>query len=136
MDDMLPKPSFKYATVVIILVIVSLGCLCLPTNIFPTSPSPTLPVPSTLTVAPVLPTDTVTPEVAQPGVETPVSSPANLNETGPWLLVETNKGLWASNADGSGMGQLTDADYWNRNLNSAIQPGGTGWSFSLPPAMT
>jgi hypothetical protein len=132
MDDKVPKPGFKYATVVIILVIVSLGCLCLPTNIFPTSPSPTLPVPSTLTVAPVLPTDTVTPEVAQPGVETPVSSPANLNETGPWLLVETNKGLWASNADGSGMGQLTDADYWNRNLNSAIQPGGDRVVFLSP----
>jgi hypothetical protein len=133
MDIKLPKPGLNYAIVVIILVFVSVGCLCLPTNIFPAGSSPIPPLQSTPEV--VLPTDTVppaTPNNNQPGAETPVSSPANLNETGPWLLVETDKGLWASNADGSGMGQLTDADYWNRNLNAAVQPGGNKVAFLSP----
>jgi hypothetical protein len=135
MNDKPAKHGLRSMTVVIILVIVSLSCLCLPANLFPTSPSPTPSVPSGTTVAPVMPpTDTITAEVTQPGVETPVSSPANLNETGPWLLVETNRGLWASNADGSGMGQLTDADYWNRNLNAAVQPGGNKVVFLSPAA--
>ena len=144
MDGKLPKPGLKYSTIVIILVIVSMGCLCLPANLFPTSLSPTPPVSSTLTVAPVMPTDTVPPvpptDTDQPGVETPVSSPANLDETGPWLLMETNQGLWAANSDGSGLIQLTDVDYtdvhfYDSNLVMAVQPGGNQFVF-LSPATT
>ncbi len=129
MNDKLPTPRLKYATVVIILVIVSLGCLCLPANIFPTIPSPTPLVPFTLTVAPVLPTDTVLPETPTEftltGVETPVSNTAELTATGPWLLMETNQGLWAANSDGSGLTQLADVDYWDSYyLHMAAQPGG------------
>jgi len=134
MDNKPVKHGLNYATFVIILVLVSAGCLCLPANIFPTGSSPIPPLQSTPEVVP--PTDTpppATPNINnQPGAETPVSSPANLNEAGPWLLVETNQGLWASNADGSGMGQLTDADYWNRNLNAAVQPGGNKVVFLAP----
>ncbi len=136
MTGKLPRHNPRFVLFLIIPVIVSLSCLCLPTNIFPSGSSPTPPAPSGITVEPVQPTDTVPPvtptEGTEPGVETPVSIPANLNETGPWLLVETNQGLWASNADGSGMGQLTDTDYWNRNLNAAVQPGGNKVVFLSP----
>ena len=139
MDDKLPKPGFKFATVVILLVILSLSCLCLPSNLFPTSTPPTPPTPFIPTVAPDKPTNTIPPEsptdTTQFDVETPVSSPENLNESGPWLLVETSQGLYASNADGSGLTQLTDVDYTDINfLNplKAVQPGGNQLYFLSP----
>jgi hypothetical protein len=144
MNDKPTKHGLRFTTIVIILAIVSLGCLCLPTNIFPTSPSPTPPVSSTLTVASALPTVKVPPvtptEVPQPVVKTPVSRPANLDEAGPWLLMETNQGLWAANSDGSGLTQLTDVDYtdihfYDSNLMMAVQPVGNQFVF-LSPATT
>ena len=49
---------------------------------------------------------------------TPTSTITNsgLNAEGPWLLMETDQGLWAANPDGSGMAQLTDVDYWHGSL--------------------
>jgi hypothetical protein len=47
-----------------------------------------------------------------------------LNAEGPWLLIETDQGLWAINPDGSGLTQLTTVDYWHGDLKAAVQPGG------------
>jgi dipeptidyl aminopeptidase/acylaminoacyl peptidase len=57
-------------------------------------------------------------------VEPTVNNPVKLASVGPWLLIETDQGLWAANADGSGLTQLTDVDYWDWHLQKAIQPGG------------
>jgi hypothetical protein len=46
--------------------------------------------------------------------------------------METNQGLWATNPDGSGLTQLTEIDYWNGNLQDAVQPGGNQVVFISP----
>jgi hypothetical protein len=55
-----------------------------------------------------------------------------LKPEGPWLLLETDHGLWAANPDGSGMAQLTDVDYWNGGLPDAVQPAGNQIVFISP----
>jgi hypothetical protein len=45
-----------------------------------------------------------------------------LNPTGPWLLMSTDKGLWAANRDGSHPVQLTQGEFWQNDLKRAIQP--------------
>ncbi len=132
MDDKPVKHGLSYATFVILLILVSLGCLCLPSSIFPTSPSPTPLAPSGITVEPVQPTDTITTEVAQPDMETPVSNPADLNQSGPWLLIEAQEGLWAANPDGSGLTQITEEDYFLYVLERAVQPQGNSVIFLSP----
>ena len=65
---------------------------------------------------------------------TPTSTITNsgLNAEGPWLLMETDQGLWAANPDGSGMTQLTNVDYWHGSLQAAIQPMGSQIAFISP----
>ncbi len=61
------------------------------------------------------------------------SSPdETLNATGPWLLIETSEGLWATNPDGSALSQLTTVDYWHGELAQAIQPAGNHVVFQTP----
>ena len=67
-----------------------------------------------------------------PVPQSPVVKTSGLNAEGPWLLMETDQGLWAANPDGSGMAQLTDTDYWNDNLQAAIQPMGNQIVFISP----
>jgi len=55
-----------------------------------------------------------------------------LDSEGPWLLVETDQGLWAANPDGSGLTQLTNVDYWHGDLQYAVQPGGSQVVFISP----
>jgi hypothetical protein len=80
--------------------------------------TPTFFPPSTLTASP-LPTETVAVTEA-------------LHAQGPWLLIETDQGLFATNPDGSGLTQLTEIDYWDYNLEPAIQPGGSLVAFISP----
>ncbi len=118
MDSMSKNPTSRTAILAIVLLTAGLACLCLPASITPTNPpaqitSPTPPPPPPLTQAPI------------------VSSGA-LNAEGPWLLMETDQGLWAANPDGSGMTQLTDVDYWNGSLQAAVQPLGNRIVFISP----
>jgi hypothetical protein len=113
-------PKREFIILPILLMTVTLGCLCLPGNITLTPSSiissPT-PRPSNVTEIPVAP---------------PVA-PNELNAASPWLLMETYKGLWASNPDGSGLTQLTTQDYWNYfYLPAATQPGGNLVAFLSP----
>jgi hypothetical protein len=112
---------------IIVLLILGLGCLCLPGGITPLSPSPTPQVRPTIPASPIVPEITFSHVV-----ETPESNPVELTATGPWLLVETDKGLWAANLDGSGLTQLTDVDYWDYRLLVALQPKGNLVAFISP----
>jgi hypothetical protein len=61
-----------------------------------------------------------------------LSASGGLNAAGPWLLIESQEGLWAANPDGSGLTQLTEVDYWNGSLQDAVQPGGDQVVFVSP----
>ena len=67
-----------------------------------------------------------------PITQTPIINNGGLNAEGPWLLMETDQGLWAANPDGSGMTHLTDVDYWNGSLHNAIQLMGNQIVFISP----
>jgi hypothetical protein len=105
------KHDHRVVTIVVILVTLSLGCLCLPTNITPTNSPPTQPV-----SPPIVPT--------HPVVEPPTEEAGVLTPTGPWLVFETHQGLWIANPDGSGLTQLTDKADWGEYLSHSLQPGG------------
>ena len=125
-----------FLLVAIVLLTLGLGCLCLPTGIIPASPSPTPHVNPTIIASPINPTIIASPNnpiiTASPVVEPPVNNPVKLAAVGPWLLIETDQGLWAANADGSGLTQLTDVDYWDWHLQEAVQPGGNQVVFLSP----
>jgi hypothetical protein len=70
------------------------------------TPSPT-PTVATAPAPVTVPTETAAPTIA--------SAPV-LSTTGPWIVVNTTKGLWAANPDGSGPLPLT--------LTPALMPGG------------
>ena len=67
-----------------------------------------------------------------PVTQTPIVNSGGLNAEGPWLLMETDQGLWVANPDGSGITQLTGVDYWNGSLQDAIQPMGNQIVFISP----
>ncbi len=48
------------------------------------------------------------------------------------MLIESDAGLWAANPDGSSLAQLTTIDYWEYDLQKAIQPGGNLVAFLSP----
>ena len=123
--------SFAKTVVVAILVFsLELSCLCTPLGILQSSwaptftPFPTLSQIETKPPVKIIPTET----------STPVNIPDNrvLTDEGPWLLVETNQGLWATNLDGSGLTKLTDYDYWDYMLPAALQPHGNLVAFISP----
>ncbi len=76
--------------------------------------------------------------IAQPATAVPLSATAiaqqpatpapqaasELDPTGPWLLISTDKGLWAANRDASHPVQLTQGEFWQNGLSKAIQPHG------------
>ena len=115
MDTGNKTPKFRIAIIAIFLLIAGLACLCMPAGIIPTIP-------------PNLRTSPTPPLVSQ----TPTLSPSVLNAKGPWLLMDTDKGLWAANPDGSGLKQITNVDYWDNNLQDAIQPSGDLVAFISP----
>jgi len=67
-----------------------------------------------------------------PITQTPLVNNNGLNAEAPWLLMETDQGLWAANPDGSGMTRLTDVDYWYYGLQDAVQPMGNQIVFISP----
>ena len=82
---------------------IGLACLCGPTTLIPSSP----PAP-----APATPT---------------IPAPQNvsgLDPSGPWLIMSSSSGLWATNPDGSGLTQVTREEFWQGDLLRAVQPGG------------
>jgi hypothetical protein len=125
MNGKLTRHSPKVLTVIICLATLSMGFLCLPSNVTPTSPAPNQPVQPVQPVQPIV-TD-------EPVVEPPVVDTSGLDPSGPWLLIESDEGLWATNADGSGLTQLTDIEYWS-SLGAAVQPRGTQVVFISPPS--
>ena len=106
MDIRKRTPKFRIAIIATFILIAGLGCLCLPASIIPT-----------------LPLNVATSPTPPPVTETPGVNTSGLNANGPWLLMETDKGLWAANPDGSERAQLTKVDYWNGDVQDAIQPG-------------
>ncbi len=108
-----------------LILIVSLGCLCMPAGLNLVSTPEAV---STTTETPQ-PSPSATPQAVSP--EKP-SDGTVLNTSGPWLLIETEQGLWAANPDGSALTQLTTVDYWKGGLKQAIQPKGNQVVFLSP----
>ena len=125
MSDNRISHDWKAFPIFIVVLTLSLGCLCLPTSIIPTSaPTPTSTINATTINTPTVPPASVENETSRVREA--------LNAEAPWLLIETDKGLWATNPDGSGLTQLADVDYWDANLEAAIQPGGNLIAFLTP----
>lgn len=110
-------PKSRITMITGILLIAGLGCQFL-TGIIPTSPPAQ---DSSLTQLP-----------SSPPTQDLTVNTSELNAEGPWLLMETDQGLWAANPDGSGMAQLTNVDYWHGDLQDAVQPGGNQVVFITP----
>ena len=66
-----------------------------------------------------------TPTAAVKTILTPDALSDRLNAQGPWLLLSTDKGLWAANPNGSGLKQLLDNNLPSTKLQDALQPGGS-----------
>jgi hypothetical protein len=109
--------NWKRLAISILIISLGLGCLCNPISLFGVSPTAT----EVIQPFPVQ-TDTIPAVIVQP----------TLSPEGPWLMVETDAGLWATNLDGSGATQLTDVDYWDYNLPTALQPSGNMVAFISP----
>lgn len=113
MDTKYWPPKSRIAIITSVLLIAGLGCQFL-TGIIPASP----------------PAQESTP--TQPPTQDLTVDTSGLNAEGPWLLMETDQGLWAANPDGSGLAQLTNVDFWHGDLQDAIQPGGSQVVFITP----
>lgn len=122
-------PYLKVGMIVILLFASTPGCLPLPAEATSTS----VPTRSFTPIPTDVPTRSFTPTVPSTLPPQPTPTPNDkLNTEGPWLLLESDQGLWAVNPDGSGLTQLTEVDYWNGNLQEAIQPGGNQIVFISP----
>jgi len=106
-------PKSRIALLTGLLLIAGLGCQFL-TSLMPTNPPAEEAPPTRLPPQPLT-------------VDT-----SGLNAEGPWLLMETDQGLWVANPDGSGMAQLTNVDYWHGDLRYAVQPAGSQVVFISP----
>ncbi len=137
-----PASRSRIISLSAVLLIIGLGCLCTPSGLLPTpSPLPQMPTlapPPTLIQPPTLPqppTPLVRPTRTPQSTPTPFIPVSQLSPSGPWLLIETNQGLWAVNTDGSGLTRLTDVDYWHGDIQDAIQPGGNEIAYLTPGNM-
>jgi hypothetical protein len=117
------RSAWKPFAITSVVLTLSLGCLCLPAGITSTPTSAPTSAPT------FLPAKTLTPSALP--VETATTTEV-LHSQGPWLLIDTDQGLFATNPDGSGLKQLTQFDYWDYDLRSAIQPGGSLVAFISP----
>lgn len=105
----------RLPVVVFSVLAIGLACTCNGlTNIIPT---PTVPSQAIITSTPEVP---ATLEPATPTSQ----AVQGLDPSGTWLMISTASGLWAANPDGSNLVQLTQDNFWQDNLASAIQPGG------------
>ena len=123
------KEQKKYIQKILIGLILFISSSCLPSSLISTT-DPTKSA-STPTNTISVPTDSPEPSVPESPSDYPTPtqfentpSEESLNDSGPWLLIESTQGLWAANPDGSGLRQLTNVDYWLGELKQAIQPGG------------
>jgi len=123
----------KSLAIAAVLLIIGLGCLCLPSGLI-TTPTPTQkPTPTQPPTQPPAPPPTPPPlPPTPPPTSTLFTGGGQLTAGGPWLLIETSQGLWAVNADGSGLTQLTTVDYWHGQIQAAVQPGGHEIAFLTP----
>jgi hypothetical protein len=120
----------KFSTITILVLILGMGCLCTPIGFLQNRWTPTYtPKQTPAQIETKIPVHVVPTETSAP-VNIPVTVP--LNATGPWLLVETDSGLWATNHNGSGLKKLTDIDYWDYRLPAALQPHGNLIAFISP----
>ena len=89
-----------------LILIVVLALACAPLNwLNNPTPAPTEPVPPSPTLPPLLqPTATFTPPPTPTAEPTALSD--KLSPAGPWLIYPAEDGLWAANADGSGLTQV------------------------------
>jgi hypothetical protein len=94
------------------------ACMLVPPGLSQSSRPPTE-TPLQATSIPRSPTAEVKPLV------TPDTQNDSLNDLGPWLVMSTDKGLWAANPNGSGLKQLLDNNLPSTRLQDAVQPGGS-----------
>jgi hypothetical protein len=118
MDTKCKTPKSRIAISTIVLLTAGLGCQYLTGSIPPTSPPAQI--------------SSLTPQLPSPVTQAPIVNTGELNAEGPWLLMETDQGLWSANPDGSGLTQLTDVDYWQGDMQNAVQPGGNQVVFITP----
>jgi len=134
-----PRSTYRWLPAVIALALALISCRALTPQA--ETPTPERITPPLVTDAPpVLPTVEVAPTEAMPTVTADVPPPvvaptpwptvtpepaADLTPNGPWLLINMGEGLWATNADGSALTQLTNERVVGPNdLSLAVQPGG------------
>lgn len=134
-----PRSLFRWLPVVLTLTLALISCRALapqaetppPAQITPVLATEAPPSPPSVEPTPTEIIPTVTPEIVPPVVAPtpwPTVTPepqANLNPNGPWLLLNIGEGLWATNADGSALTQLTNERVVGpSDLSLAVQPGG------------
>ena len=109
------------------------SCMCVPPGFTITSrpPTPTqTSMPTTIveiqptTIVEIQPTETPVPVVPSEPTSTPEVQNGQLNAQGPWLLISTDKGLWAINPEGTGLKELALHSLSTQKLQNAIQPNG------------
>lgn len=106
----------RLAVITGLVLVISLSCL-------PLTPASPVSVPTSPVSVPTNPVSMPNDSPQQVAPENPPTD-GTLNDTGPWLLIESSQGLWAANPDGSALKQLTNEDYWRGGLKHAIQPTG------------
>ena len=102
------------------------GCMCVPPGLDVVSRPPT-PTPGSFSTSTPEAHSTQPPLPAATSAPTspPVAKGAPLNTKGPWLLISTDKGLWAINPDGTGLNELAQHSLSAQKLQNAIQPHGS-----------
>lgn len=118
---------FKRILLVGSLALFAVSCLFLPSAALPSTQTASAPA------SPIIPTQT-TPPIIDPSqtASQPVAGAAQLDSAGPWMLIDSQQGLWAVNSDGSGLTQLSTMDYWNGKIQGAVQPSGSLVAYISP----
>ena len=106
--------SHRRLVIVIAILAISLACTCFGSSVIPQSPTQVLQEDPTPTQEAQEPPSPTPPEQVIP----------ELNPSGPWLLISTDTGLWATNPEGMNLTQIWQGDFWQAELAGAIQPGG------------
>jgi hypothetical protein len=92
--------SLQVRTAIILLAVILSGCSGSPG-------STVLPDSTRIASTAIPPTSTAAPEPAQEETAPTTEAQSNLAQKGPWVLFSAENGLWAMNADGTGLTRLT-----------------------------